>query len=46
MSLVTPPELCHVFTIVAEVAAAEVLEHRGDATLEFIPITGARPAAH
>ena len=38
----TPPQLRHVFTIVAEVAAPEALEHRGDATLEFIPITGGR----
>lgn len=38
----TPPDLRHVFTIVAEVAAPEALEHRGDATLEYIPITGGR----
>lgn len=36
----TPPDLRHVFTIVAEVAPPEALEHRGDATLEYIPITG------
>lgn len=36
----TPPQLRHVMTIVAEVAPPEVLERRGDATLEFIPITG------
>jgi hypothetical protein len=36
----TPPDLRHVSTIVAEVAPPEALEHRGDATLEFIPITG------
>ncbi|WP_088288280.1 DUF3237 domain-containing protein [Kineosporia sp. A_224] len=38
----TPPTLRHAFTIVAEVAPPEVLEHRGDATLEYIPITGGR----
>ena len=38
----TPPELRHVFTIVAEVAPPEPLEERGGATLEFIPITGGR----
>ena len=36
----TPPDLRHAFTIVAEVAEPEVLEHRGEGTLEFIPITG------
>jgi Protein of unknown function (DUF3237) len=36
----TPPGLHHVFTIVAEVAAPEVLEKHGDASLEYIPITG------
>lgn len=41
MSL-TPPVLRHVFTIVAEVAEPEVLERRGEDTLEFIPITGGR----
>ena len=35
-----PPDLRHVFTIVAEVAPAEAIEHHGDATLEYIPITG------
>jgi Protein of unknown function (DUF3237) len=37
----TPPDLRHAFTIVAaDVAAAEVLQRRGDATLEYVPITG------
>jgi len=38
----TPPDLRHAFTIVAEVAPSEALERRGDATLEYIPITGGR----
>jgi hypothetical protein len=39
MSL-TPPDMRHAFTIVAEVTAPEVLERHGDASLEYIPITG------